>query len=328
MDGIQPVTPPNPPMPFRPLSGVAKSALCCTTAAAVSTLMPFDAEAAPVAPQAPLYVASQRDDLSELWRQAIGQDRQDVMDALGKYAREESPLLAMRQANDVQSYSLVVRFARSCGLNIRPVQEEKLDVGNLSSQWSLATDHPPIGATIVDGEDTFQMASCNVLNSCYIHWVHTQGLDQANFTKLQAQPAEESVPGHMKGLNLRDIANAEMVFDMLNHPTHPRDVVALQECSKAFLSYLRANLPEGYALLDADAYKENWNQSALIYKTSHFQLLECKVTYPYLNVHLEKSLLEAKLLNLNNNKVYSFLSTHVPGREDGQGLDDLTSVRF
>lgn len=110
-------------------------------------------------------------------------------------------------------------------------------VGELQEKWQFPSDHLPIGITLNDTH----IASWNVLDSRCMEWViekNSQGLSHSLI-------AEEHCFVE-KGLTLRDRHVIELVLQMLDHPTHPRALLALQECSPAFIEALSRALPSHF----------------------------------------------------------------------------------
>jgi hypothetical protein len=51
------------------------------------------------------------------------------------------------------------------------------------------------------------------------------------------------------GLTIRDQHVVDLILQMLSHPTHPRGLLALQECSGPFLAELGSKLPHHFAII-------------------------------------------------------------------------------
>ncbi len=114
------------------------------------------------------------------------------------------------------------------------------EVGELQERWKFPSDHLPIGMTV----DGLHFASWNVLNSEYMSWIekNTQGLSRSLIM-------QEHIYIDGTGLTIRDLHVIENIKSMLTHPTHPRSVISLQECSQAFIEELQKQLPEEYGIV-------------------------------------------------------------------------------
>ena len=114
-------------------------------------------------------------------------------------------------------------------------------VSELQELWQFPSDHLPIGMTL----NGTHIASWNVLNSAYMSWVlekNSQGLSRSLL-------AQEHIPVNDSGLTLRDVHVIECIKSMLEHPTNPRSILALQECGPAFIEELQRQLSEDYGIV-------------------------------------------------------------------------------
>ena len=168
-------------------------------------------------------------------------------------------------------------------------------VGELQEKWQFPSDHLPIGMTV----DGIHLASWNVLNSAYMNWVfeNSQGLSRSLITK-------EHIYLEGSKLTVRDLHVIEGIKSMLSHPTHPRSVLSLQECSEAFLAELQKQLPERYEIiLSSDLPMKD--QNIVIYDK---QLL---------NYHAEKSSI-SKIFSEDEKK--SVMNLYFSRVDTGQAL--------
>jgi endonuclease/exonuclease/phosphatase family metal-dependent hydrolase len=116
-----------------------------------------------------------------------------------------------------------------------------ISVGELQEQWQFPSDHLPIGMTF----ENVHFASWNVLNAKSMKWVtekNTQGLSRSLI-------ADEHVYIEDSELTVREQHVADLILQMIAHPTHPRSILSLQECSQPFVAELRARLPAHFEVI-------------------------------------------------------------------------------
>ena len=114
-------------------------------------------------------------------------------------------------------------------------------VGELQEKWQFPSDHLPIGMTY----DNLHFASWNVLDAQYMHWImqkDSQGLDRSMII-------DEHIYIGDSELTLRDKHVVDLILKTISHPTHPRSLLSLQECSKAFLKELNSQLPAHFEMV-------------------------------------------------------------------------------
>ena len=191
-------------------------------------------------------------------------------------------------------------------------------IGELQEKWRFPSDHLPVGVQL----DDFEIASWNVMNTHFMSWVYknTQGLARSILTE------EDVVVDPETKLTIRDQHTVFDVFQMLSHPTHPKAVLALQECSPAFLQELQKTLSDQFEVVISSSLAKD--QEVLIYDKMHFDLVEEKVHYDAFACQPGRSLQNVVLKNKNTNKKYRFLNTHVPGDPNLPGTDQLANFVF
>lgn len=171
-------------------------------------------------------------------------------------------------------------------------------VGELQERWQFPSDHLPIGMTM-DGLD---IASWNVLDADYMSWVtekDSQGLKRSMIVD------EHIYIGDSK-LTVRDQHTAALVLEMISHPTHPRSILALQECSKPFLEELRSRLPSHFQILSL------YGDSVLI-DTKRLELIEAKKISGIFADTPTSAFQELSLRRLDNGQQIRLLNVHLPG---------------
>lgn len=168
-------------------------------------------------------------------------------------------------------------------------------VGELQEKWQFPSDHMPIGMTI----DGIHIASWNVLNAAYMDWViekNSQGLSRSLIAK-------EHVYLDWTELTYRDLHVIDLIKSMLIHPTHPRSLIALQECSAPFITELKKQLPENYGVVLSDI-PDAKDQNIVIYDTE------------ILSFDKENSFIVNNIFNLEPDRNIMDLSFYL----DGKGL--------
>ncbi|CCB88664.1 HD domain-containing protein [Simkania negevensis] len=192
-----------------------------------------------------------------------------------------------------------------------------IELGQLGEKWEFLSDHLPVGANI----DGIEMATWNVLNTVYLSWVeerNSQGLKGSHISMTNQMIDEET------GLTLRDKLVVDQVIDMINHPTHPKQLMSLQECGSPFLQVLRDKLPEHMAIVYTQKEPLPKNQDVVVYDTRHLTYredlssidypYECDPTRPVMNLAFEK-----------DGKLYRIVNGHLPGNPDLPGKEEFAA---
>lgn len=190
-------------------------------------------------------------------------------------------------------------------------------VGQLAEKWEFLSDHLPVGASI----DGIEMATWNVLNTAYLSWVdehNSQGLKGSQISMTNQMIDEET------GLTLRDKLVVDQVIDMINHPSHPKQLISLQECGPAFLQVLKEKLPEYMAIVFTQEEPFPRNQDVVIYDNRHLTYREdlSQIDYPYacdpkrpvMNLVFEKE-----------GQLYRIVNGHLPGDPALPGKEEFAA---
>ncbi len=113
-------------------------------------------------------------------------------------------------------------------------------VGELHERWQFPSDHLPIGLAV----DDLNIVSWNVLDADTMHWVidNSQGLSGSLIQDLH-------VVANENGLTIRDQYVIGVIEKMINHPTHPKHLLALQECSRPFVKELAKRLGSRWTVI-------------------------------------------------------------------------------
>jgi len=192
-----------------------------------------------------------------------------------------------------------------------------VEIGQLGERWQFPSDHLPVGAYV----DGIEMASWNVLNTAYMSWVeelNTQGLKGSLITT-----ANQVVDG-ATGLTLRDQLTVQAIVKMISHPTHPKQLISLQECGPAFLQELKNALPDHMQIVYTQETPKPRNQDIVVIDTRQLKLKTelVQVDYPYacspgrpvINLVLEKG-----------DKSYRLINAHLPGDPTLPGKEEFAA---
>src|SRR3990167_9068844 len=171
-------------------------------------------------------------------------------------------------------------------------------VGELQERWQFPSDHLPIGMTL----DQFHLASWNVLDAEYMSWVtekNSQGLSHSMIVD------EHVYIGDSK-LTVRDQHVADLILQMTSHPTHPRSILSLQECSKPFIDELRTRLPSHFEIIANHG-------EAILFDKNRFELIEAKEVKGIFTTESYKTFQEVTIRRLDNGQKVRLINAHLPG---------------
>lgn len=285
-----------------------------------------------------VYGPTETDIPTKLIFDAIRGAESALLAVIDPYKQEQSPLNAMKQQRDGRAYCAFMRFARSEGV-FMPTFRHPLKYAQplLDNSLHSPSDHLPMQVTVNDENpdiqkhSTWHMATYNVLHGKYINRVNVEGLSESLMTSLNAQPADPTLAGYIPGLNLRDIAVSKVIREMALDSEHPQAVIALQECSVQFISYLKTVLPPTYDIIHPPKPENDkkFIQLALLYNREIFTLNgDVTVNRPYQISKRRAPILQANLRNLENEKIYRVFVTHVPCDSTGNSARDLANFCF
>ena len=170
-------------------------------------------------------------------------------------------------------------------------------VGELQEKWKFPSDHLPIGMTF----DGFNLASWNILDAEYMSWVteNSQGLSRS-------QIADEHVYIGNSNLTIRDQHVADLVLQMISHETHPRSLLALQECSEPFLAELRSRLPDSFEIISSYG-------DAILIDRRRFEILEAKEVAGIFKDTPKRSVQDIQVRRIDNGEILRLVNVHLPG---------------
>ncbi len=181
------------------------------------------------------------------------------------------------------------------------IQPMGMYVGQLQERWQFPSDHLPIGMTYQD----VHIASWNVLDAEYMNWViekDSQGLKRSLIV-------DEHIYIGDTGLTVRDQHVANLVVQMINHPTHPRSLLSLQECSKPFTDYLQTQLPPHFQVILNDG-------NVIVVDTTRFEVVDATAVSGVFSGD-ERSFQDLVLRNRDSQEPLRILNAHLPGDPKG-----------
>jgi len=174
-------------------------------------------------------------------------------------------------------------------------------VGELQEQWQFPSDHLPIAMTM----DDIHFAAWNVLDADYMDWVlekNSQGLSRSML-------ADEHVYIGDSKLTIRDQHVADLIVEMITHPTHPRSLLSLQECREPFLEELRSKLPANFEILSNHG-------EAVVIDRSRFEVLALKEVSGIFKDEPQRTVQELTLRRLDTGIQMRIVNAHLPGNPE------------
>jgi hypothetical protein len=177
-------------------------------------------------------------------------------------------------------------------------------VGELQEKWQFPSDHLPIGMTM----DGLNIASWNILNSEYMGWVekNTQGLSRSQIT-------QEHIYLEGSKLTFRDLHVIKCIQSMLAHPSYPRNVISLQECSEAFIAELQKQLPEEYGIiLSSDVPIKDQNIAIYDKRVLDFNSSYSQIAHGVFSKD-ERSVMNLCFIRKDTGETVRIINAHLPG---------------
>lgn len=171
-------------------------------------------------------------------------------------------------------------------------------VGELQEKWQFPSDHLPIGMTF----ENLHIASWNVLDAKYMDWVmekDSQGLKRSMI-------GEEHV--YIKGskLTVRDRHVVDLILEAISHPTHPRAILALQECGGPFLEELRSRLTGNFELI-------SHHGDAVLFDKSQFAVIDAKEVSGIFSDTPQRTFQDIRIRRLESGELLRLVNVHLPG---------------
>jgi len=190
-------------------------------------------------------------------------------------------------------------------LSSAPVLEPKGKyVGELQEKWQFPSDHLPIGMTFSD----LNIASWNVLDAHFMNWVTVENSQGLNRSLI----ADEHVYIGDTRLTVRDKHVAKLVLEMVSHPTHPRSIISLQECSREFIKELRSQLPSHFKII---AHRGD----AVIIDKRLFDIKEVRAESGVFSDEPRRAFQDILIQRKDNKELMRLINIHLPGRKDKPG---------
>ncbi|NGX43085.1 MAG: hypothetical protein K940chlam7_01376 [Chlamydiae bacterium] len=174
-------------------------------------------------------------------------------------------------------------------------------VGELGEKWVFPSDHLPVGATI----GNIHLAAWNTLNTRYIYHILTnqQGLRESLIVSTNI-PTEEN-----KTLTVRENLIVDQILEMIDHPKHPRSLIAIQETGLDLFEELKKRLPKH--MITVTAYPGGLGCGDIfIYDSTIFEWVSLRSGLYQArpcNAYMTLTLLEKQTSIL-----YHFVQSHVP----------------
>ncbi len=177
-------------------------------------------------------------------------------------------------------------------------------VGELQEKWKFPSDHLPIGMTF----DDKNFLSWNVLDAEYMSWVtekNSQGLSRSLI-------ADEHVYIDGTKLTVRDKHVVDLLLETLSHPTHPRSVLCLQECSGSFVKELQSRLPPHFQIIGKEG-------DIVVIDKRVFDVIDEKNVFGIFSAEPKRSIQEILLRRIDNQEPLRLINIHLPGDPEKPG---------
>jgi len=171
-------------------------------------------------------------------------------------------------------------------------------VGELQEKWQFPSDHIPIGMTF----EGLNFVSWNVLDAKNMAWLiekNTLGLSRSMI-------ADEHVYIGDSKLTIRDRHVADLILETLSHPTHPRSILSLQECSAPFIEELRARIPAHFEILSVEG-------ESLLIDRNLFEVVSAKGISGIFSDDRERTVQDVTIRRLDNGQHLRLVNVHLPG---------------
>lgn len=212
----------------------------------------------------------------------------------------------------MRQFVILLLLATTTCLSALPTQiysEEKTStqyypVGELGKSWTLPSDHLPVGGSV--GKVHFVM--WNILHTGALHHIVNNGQGLRDSFIMAANIPDEG------SLTLRESVIIDQIFEMINQPTHPRSLIALEETSVEVYQKLQNSLPKNMQLFPPNIGGLA-HGDVFIFDTKIFDLID----YSFKKYKCSKSgnsYMTLTLFEKNTGLTYRFIQSHVPGGPD------------
>ena len=208
-----------------------------------------------------------------------------------------SPTLSKASSSEISSQRGSLRKMRY-QLAAAPLSQPMgMFVGELQERWQFPSDHVPIGMSL----DDLNFASWNVLDAECMGWViekNSQGLSRSMI-------ADEHIYIENSKLTIRDQHVIDLILPMLQHPSHPKHLLSLQECGEPFIAELKRRLPSNFTILSNEG-------NAIVIDQSRFEIVDAKSVAIFSN-DPERTIQDVILRRKNSDDNIRLVNAHLPG---------------
>lgn len=226
------------------------------------------------------------------------------MQFYGKISNLCEDLMKIKLINLILFFGLIWVAAPAFADNKSPYfleSQQPYFVGEIGAAWQFPSDHLPRGASV----GNFHIAFWNILNKDYLYHIeeNTQGLRDSSIItdNVPADPNDT--------LTVREMFIGQLIIDMINHPTHPRSLIGLEETHKDVHKYLQQHLPSPWKI--ATPPNQPFSQDIFLYDSEKFELIDLEaIQY---TEKFPKTIFTITLLEKQSNQVFRFLQSHIPG---------------
>lgn len=189
-------------------------------------------------------------------------------------------------------------------------------VGELGASWNFPSDHLPVGLKA----GNIHAASWNVLNTRYIYHILTnqQGLKESLI--VTANIAEDM----QSALTIREKMILGQVLEMLEHPTHPRSILSLQEVGDSLYEELKRSLSTDKVIVTVSP-DDLGAGDIFIYDSSVFEW--CRMVSGVYQSRPKNTYMTLALKEKETGLLYHFVQSHVPAAPGVSSLARMELVR-
>jgi hypothetical protein len=173
-------------------------------------------------------------------------------------------------------------------------------VGELGVRWQFPSDHFPRGATL----GNFHIAFWNILNKNYLGHIeqNTQGLRHSSILNDNV-PVEPN-----NSLTIREMIVCQSILEMINHPTHPRSLIGLEETHADVQTYLKQNLPSHWVIVTPPEQSDS--EDVFLFDSHVFELVAFEADKYSAKIN---TIFTITLREKASTKLFRFLQSHIPG---------------
>lgn len=191
--------------------------------------------------------------------------------------------------------------------SITAIPEEKTanafySVGELGALWQFPSDHLPVGGTI----GRIHFVAWNILDTRYLKHIVENGQGLRDSLIMEA-----NVPFAVGSeLTVREQMVIDSVLEMIDHETHPRSLLALEETGNEVYKRLQEVLPARMGLFP-DKIEEIEHGDVFIYDRDVFEFINFQSTI--YEVNQRNTYATLTLIERETGITYRFVQSHVPG---------------